>query len=136
MLEWTEQFATGHDTIDMQHRMLFNYINRLEGLLVITNPSVEECEFIIRLVGFMETYVDAHFRHEEQCMESYKCPVAAHNKDAHREFLAFFREFKERYSAEGFRPAVLAELHQSVDEWIRSHILQIDSQLRPCLKRP
>jgi len=32
MLQWSEQFETGHSLIDTQHKMLITYINRLEGI--------------------------------------------------------------------------------------------------------
>ena len=136
MLLWQEKFDTGHPTIDTQHKMLVTYINRLEGVLKTTNPNRQDCEFIISLVDFMESYVDSHFRFEEQCMDNYRCPAHQKNKLAHKEFLQFFRNFKERCSAEGFRPEILTELHQSTHDWILGHILQIDMQLKSCVKRP
>jgi hemerythrin-like metal-binding protein len=134
MLQWTEQIAVGHDVIDTQHRMLIDYINQLEGVKRTTNPNRKQCEFIITLVNFLESYVDAHFQMEEKCMESYKCPAHETNKSAHREFKAFFRHFKERYAAEGFRVEVLEQLHQSASSWIVEHIMTVDMQLKPCLK--
>ena len=133
MLIWSEKFATGHKTIDEQHKMLFENINRLEGMLVQTNPSREECDFMISLVNYLEDYVGAHFQLEEQCMESYRCPVHQQNKDAHQHFIAFFQKFKHRCEAEGFRMEILQLLHQSVHDWIVQHIMRIDVQLKPCI---
>ena len=135
MLLWQEKFETGHSTIDKQHKMLVSYINRLEGLLSTTNPNRQDCEFIISLVDFMESYVESHFRFEEQCMDSYRCPAHQINKLAHEEFLQFFRQFKERYEAEGFRQEILADLHQNTHGWVLGHILQIDLQLKDCINR-
>jgi len=136
MLLWQEKFETGHSTIDTQHKMLVTYINRLEGLLKTTNPNRQDCEFIISLVDFMESYVNSHFSFEEQCMERYRCPAHQKNKLAHHEFLQFFRHFKERYAAEGFRQEILTELHQNTHDWIVGHILQIDMQLKDCIPKP
>jgi hemerythrin-like metal-binding protein len=133
MLIWSEKFAIGHPTIDEQHRTLFDNINRLEGLLLQTNPSLEEVDFMLALVAFLETYVTDHFQLEEQCMESYRCPVHQQNKAAHKRFAAFFHRFRERCQAEGFRPELLNLLHQSVHDWIEQHIMRIDVQLKPCL---
>ena len=135
MLRWSEQFETGHALIDTQHKMLVNYINRLEGMSRTTNPNRQEVEFYVQLVNFMETYIDVHFKFEEECMESYRCPAHQKNKEAHRKFLVFFRQFKRHFEAEGCRPAVLLELHESCSNWIQQHIMQIDVQLKPCLSR-
>jgi hemerythrin len=135
MLLWSEKFETGHTLIDTQHKMLVSYINRLEGMSHNTNPNRQEVEFFVQLVGFMETYIDVHFKQEEECMNRYKCPAHQENKEAHRQFLVIFRKFKRHFEADGIRPAVLLELHEAGSAWIQQHILQIDMRLKPCLNR-
>ena len=83
----------------------------------------------------METYIDVHFKQEEECMESYRCPSHRENKAAHHEFLLFFRKFKRHFETEGVRPEVLLELHESCCTWVQQHIMQIDVQLKPCVSR-
>jgi hemerythrin len=134
MLLWSEQFATGHKTIDEQHRVLFENINRLEGLLVQTNPNRQECDFIIGLINYLENYAVEHFQVEEQCMESYRCPAHQHNQQAHRYFILSFRRLKEHCQSEGFRPEILKQLHQFAEDWIQQHIMRIDVQLKPCIR--
>ena len=68
-------------------------------------------------------------------MHRFKCPVHAENENAHRAFLEFFRNFKLRLEAEGYRPEVVQELHESCHLWIQQHILRIDVQLKPCLNQ-
>jgi len=133
MLRWSEQFETGHALVDTQHKMLITYINRLGGIARNTNPDRREAEFVLQLIGFMETYIDVHFKQEEACMDSYRCPAHQENKTAHRDFLIFFRQFKERFETEGIRPEVLLELHDSCSAWIQEHIMQIDVRLKPCI---
>ena len=135
MLRWSEQFETGHSLIDTQHKMLITYINRLEGMSRITNPTRQEVEFFLQLVSFMESYVDVHFKEEENCMHSYKCPAHEDNKEAHRKFLVFFRQFKRQFEIQGFCQKVIQELHDFCSTWIQGHILQIDMQIKPCLQR-
>lgn len=125
---------TGSSTLDLQHRTLINNINHLEDMLLTTNPTRAECEFVIHLVEFLERYADTHFNLEEDCMERYRCPVHKKNKEAHEQFRSFFKQFKERYQAEGFRREILLGLHKALSEWIEQHILQLDTQLRPCIK--
>jgi hemerythrin len=134
MVRWNEQFVTGSSKLDLQHRTLINNINHLEGMLITTNPTREECEFVIHLVEFLESYADTHFNLEEECMERYRCPAHKKNKEAHEQFRSFFKHFKERYNAEGFRREILLSLHKALSQWIEGHILQVDTQLRPCIK--
>lgn len=134
MLPWNEQFATGSPTIDSQHRMLISNINHLEGMLNNTNLNREECDFLIHLVDFLESYAESHFKFEEQCMERYRCPAHRQNKAAHEQFLTFLQQFKERYRTEGFRLEVLKSLHAALSLWLEDHILKVDTQLRACIK--
>jgi hemerythrin len=134
MVIWNEKFECGSPKIDLQHQMMINNINHLEGMLNNTNPSPEECSFLIHLVRFLETYAEVHFKFEEDCMERYRCPAYKENKEGHQQYRDFFLNFKRRYTAEGFRPEVLKDLHQGASAWIENHILQVDTQLRPCIK--
>jgi hemerythrin len=134
MVNWTERFATGSKVIDQQHRMLINNLNHLESMLTDTNPTREEGEFLIHLIDFLESYAVSHFQFEEECMERYRCPAHAKNKQAHEQFLAVIRQFKERGNREGLRPDILRSLHHTLSSWIEEHILRVDAQLRPCIK--
>jgi hemerythrin len=134
MVLWSEQFVIGSHAIDQQHRMLINNTNHLENMLADTNPTREEAEFLLHLVDFLESYAETHFRFEEGCMEQYRCPAHAQNKQAHEEFRKFFQEFKERCRAEGLHTDLLRHLHQELSTWIQAHILAVDAQLKPCLK--
>jgi hemerythrin len=134
MVIWSEKFECGSPRIDLQHRMLINNINHLEGMLTSTNPTPEELDFLIHLVNFLEAYAETHFTFEEQCMDSYRCPAHQQNKEQHQQYRDFFHNFKQRYTAEGFRPEVLKELHETASAWIENHILRVDRQLKPCLK--
>lgn len=130
MIAWTEQFATGFDKIDLQHRALINHVNHLEELLTTTNPTREECEFVIQLLDFLVNYAQTHFEAEEQCMARYRCPAHEKNKQAHEQFRMFSHQFKERYQAEGFRRETILCLHSTVSRWIEEHIRRVDAQLK------
>jgi hemerythrin len=134
MVNWTERFATGSKVIDQQHRMLINNLNHLESMLTGTNPTREEGEFLIHLIDFLESYAITHFEFEEQCMERYRCPAHAQNKQAHQQFLTLISQFKERCNQEGLRPEILRSLHHTLSSWIEDHIPHVDAQLRPCIK--
>lgn len=111
--------------------MLIANINHLEAMLTNTNPTRQEGEFLVHLVDFLQAYADAHFQLEEDCMEKHHCPACASNKLAHKQFLQFFQEFKQRSETEGFHLDLLRDLHQKLSLWIEDHILRVDTQLRP-----
>lgn len=134
MLVWNEDFATGLETIDKQHLMLIEHINRLEEMLMTSKPTQAEIEFAHTLVQFLESYASRHFQFEEHCMESYRCPAHAENKQAHGQFLQFFGRFKEKFNTDGYETEAFQELHRTISSWITGHILQIDTRLKSCVK--
>lgn len=131
MLVWSEQFATGSPLVDTQHRMLIDKINLLEQLLIGPPPPKAKCD---ELLSFLGSYVNTHFKFEEQCMERARCPAHAKNKEAHAAFLGVFGKFKERYLVEGPKPELLKSLQTAAADWIKQHILTVDIQLKACAK--
>jgi hemerythrin len=130
MIVWTRQFETGYLPIDLQHRMLIDNINHLEAQLTNHNPTREECEFLMHLVDFLQTYANAHFEMEEQCMECKRCPGQDQNRQAHESYRIIFRNYQKRSKSEGFNPKLIRELHEAASLWVQQHILKIDIQLR------
>ena len=133
MIQWTKEFETGSATLDQQHRLLIENINLLEELLHTTNPTKQESEFVFQLVDYLEAYANIHFTAEEKCMESYRCPVHAVNQQAHECFREFIHKYKRLCEIEGFKVELLRNLHEKMRAWIQEHILNIDTQLRPCI---
>jgi len=130
MLMWSDALATGSTLVDLQHQRLIENINALEAMLSGPPPPRETCD---QLVNFLEKYVNTHFKLEEICMESYRCPAHAQNQREHTEFLGVVTQFKERYRVEGPKPEVLRSLHHVASEWIVQHILRVDIQLKGCM---
>jgi len=135
IVRWTEQFTTGSPELDQQHQTLIEHINLLEAKLAISHPTRQDFESIISVVDFLEHYAAAHFIAEEQCMEAHRCPAHAKNKQAHADFLEFFRKFKEHNRAKGFSREIVEQLQAVTSRWIEGHILQVDTQLKACVKR-
>jgi hemerythrin len=133
MIFWTKEFETGSAKLDQQHRVLIDNINLLEEQLQNPKPTREETESTVRLVDYLEAYANIHFKGEEQCMESYRCPAHAKNQQEHERFRGFIRNYKRLCEMEGFKVELLRNLHEVIRLWISEHILKIDTQLRPCI---
>lgn len=133
MITWTEQFQTGSAALDQQHRLLIDNINLLGEQLQNPDRTKEELGFAIHLVDYLEAYANLHFKTEEKCMVSHRCPVHTQNQQEHERFREFIHAYKSRCEAEGFRVELLGNLHRAIRTWIEEHILKIDTQLRPCI---
>ena len=133
MILWTKQFETGSAKLDLQHRLLIDNINLLEEELQNPNPTREEAQFAVQLLDYLEAYANIHFNVKEKCMESYRCPAHAKNRQEHERFRDFIRNYKRLCELEGFKVELLKNLHEVIRSWIGEHILKIDTQLRPCI---
>jgi len=135
MIMWTKEFETGSAKLDRQHRLLIDNINLLKDLLDTPNASRQEAEFAVFLVEYLEAYANIHFKGEELCMESYRCPVHALNQQEHQRFRGFIHDYKRQCEVEGFRVELLRNLHETIRTWIMEHILKIDTQLKTCIQK-
>jgi hemerythrin-like metal-binding protein len=135
MIIWTTKFETGSAKLDQQHRLLIENINLMEEMIHTTNLTKGELQFMFNLVDYLGGYATFHFKGEEQCMESYRCPAHAENQQQHERFRGFIRDYKRLCEIEGFKVELLKNLHDVLSTWITEHILKIDTQLKPCIQR-
>lgn len=129
---WDESMSTGVPRLDKQHQMLIQKFNEFTEILDNATASREAAEDAL---DFLQFYASWHFKHEEDCMEQYHCPVAAANKQAHIEFLKQFGALYERWQNNTMDAATARETHTHLADWILKHILSIDTRLKPCVPK-
>lgn len=134
MIVWSESMSTGDRRLDVQHQMLIQKFNELTEIIA-SGDTAESRLAAADVLDFLQFYATWHFKQEEDCMERYQCPVAAVNQRAHREFLSMFGAFYTSWQ-EGNMDMVLAQqTHDHLANWIITHIVNIDTQLRPCVHK-
>lgn len=128
---WDESMRTGDETTDAQHRELICQMNLLLSAMAAGNASAQ----IDSMLNFLAGYTVAHFQHEEQCMETYRCPAAVANKTAHAQFLKKFGEYRSRLeAAANGQSAISIQLLRELSDWLVNHIRRVDAQMLPCVK--
>lgn len=118
--------ATGHETVDHQHRNLIDMINQLE-------EAVEQGrgrEGVDRLLNFLGDYAAKHFSMEEKLMTATHCPAAEKNREAHKAMFETYKKWRANYDQHGFDPKLVIELKNILSEWLVQHICKIDCTLR------
>jgi hemerythrin len=126
---WDESLATGSAGVDQQHRKLFAQMDSLTDAMKAGKGRQE----INAILDFLGQYVVRHFREEEKLMEDIACPAAALNKQAHKQLLATYGDFRKRFDAAGAGPALVLEMHNALSKWLVTHIKGVDAQLRGCV---
>ncbi len=128
-MRWSEQYATGVERLDEQHKMIFKMAEDFRASLDLGHGGTYGV-----LLDIMDSYCRRHFGFEERCMEEHRCPVAQGNKEAHTKFVKVLSGFRQRYERTGYDPVEARKLVDTVDRWLSEHICRIDVHLRQCVR--
>ncbi len=130
MFSWDESLTTGVPGIDMQHKMLIQACNELEGYIERGQGALS----VKKTLVFLQFYAEWHFGREEKYMEKYHCPVADANKQAHVRFVERFGELFDQYRESGASSVVAHQVHAELVNWLVHHIKGTDTQLAASVK--
>ncbi len=133
MLTWDESMTTGLPNLDAQHRELFERYNKLSEALKQGSGSGRTANG--ELLDFLQFYTEWHFEREEECMEQHRCPAAEANKKAHAQFIEMFGEFYDQWQESDTDMALVQQTYEELGNWIKKHIMGIDTQLLMCVKK-
>jgi len=129
-LEWKDEYNTGEDQVDKQHKILFGYLADLEDHM----ESGIDARYIGNLLDNVGLFTRSHFCYEEICMRRLKCPVAAKNKEQHGKLLDAYTHYRQRFELEGLSDDLVQGLHDFLQSWLVNHILKIDTHMKACIK--
>ncbi len=124
-MEWTAKLAVGVESIDMQHRELFERINKLMTAMQSKQGEAE----VRRLVAFLGDYVVSHFTGEERLMQQQAYPDFPAHKRIHDEFMRDLARLKGDLEKQGPSAAVIVQLNRRVGDWLIDHIGRTDRAL-------
>jgi hemerythrin len=129
-IAWDASMTTGVDSLDDQHRQLISWLNDLLSAMSMGRGRAE----IAGVLDQLGSYAVTHFGKEEACMAKYKCPVAAQNIAAHKDFVATFTSFREEFDRDGATAHLVVRVETELMRWLTTHIKRTDTQLAPCVK--
>lgn len=127
MLEWKDEYLTGIDLIDGQHKTLIAISNRLYSLLKSTFAK-DKYDDIVAILNELTDYTVFHFSAEEQLMEQIGYRRIISHKALHNEFIDKIRGVNLN-KIDDDQNSYLLELTDFVLSWISSHILKTDKQI-------
>jgi hemerythrin len=130
MITYDDSMSTRVPQIDAQHKMLFQKFNEFSDV-ISGNRSREAAG---DLLDFLQFYAAWHFGREEECMNEYKCPIAAKNKQAHAEFINTFSQFYEQWQTGNMTSDLVNKTYIELEEWLLYHVARMDTRLRMCVK--
>jgi methyl-accepting chemotaxis protein len=123
-IDWSDLLSIGIDSMDDEHKELFVRINALLSALV----SGSENYSIVELVGFINEYIEYHFRDEEKLLESYNYPELAEHKKLHAIYEKEFANIEQQLKEGKFDANLLIEIQDKVVNWLLNHIGKVDKK--------
>jgi len=123
---WSENFATGIEVIDEQHKQLISILNQLAGHLANRASSVK----LNQIFDELAEYADYHFTTEEGVWRKYlhdDARYAAH-ENTHKMFIDKVVLLKQE-EAQKPLDEVINDIVSFLSQWLAYHILDADKRM-------
>jgi hemerythrin len=127
LLTWGDKYSVGIETIDKQHKGLFDSLNDLHGAMMkgqgqtLTGPILQQ----------LVKYTRDHFSAEESMMVATKYPQLDQHRTKHRDFTKQVMDFVARF--ERGEATLTLDLMKFLRDWLTAHIQGEDSKYGPWL---
>lgn len=125
--EFTDEYLTGIDLIDAEHRALFVLIEEAYKF-IRSGDTVNSYDEMLKLLDDLKQYAMEHFRDEEEYMESINYDGLEAQRYAHESFV--YRMENINFSQLEKDPQrQLEELIEFLLKWLINHILNADKKI-------
>jgi len=125
-IEWKDDYATGINVIDGQHKRIIHYINQLGDAQNLNEPELIG-EVLLNLID----YTLSHFAFEESLMEDAAYDAANIHIKTHDAFRDKIAAYKKRHEA---GEDITNELYELLNIWLVNHIKDDDGSYVPVVK--
>lgn len=120
----TDDLFTNIQSVDEQHRELFDRLNRL--LFAVSDNPAEIPAFL----DYLQSYIEEHFHLEEELMRKHKYDDIESHRALHQGFKSTVNEIVQRYRSEEMSNETLVKhLEMEVGLWLVKHISKIDRKM-------
>ncbi|MGM9973232.1 MAG: bacteriohemerythrin [Clostridiaceae bacterium] len=124
MFFWKEEYNTGIDDIDKQHKELFRISSEAYKLLK-NDLRTDKYDNLIKIISDLRDYTIYHFNYEENRMAEKKCKGFFAHKLEHEAFKEKINSIDLK-SIDFRQDESITELLELVYNWITDHILNTD----------
>lgn len=129
MFEWKEDYATGIESIDIQHKQLFSMADELYDMVLDVEGTIQRPR-LLTLIKSFETYANNHFSDEEELLRNGEYPDLQGHLLEHRKFVSYMNEAHENIASSDKQQTV-NELIKFMTHWVFTHVLEADQQYVP-----
>ncbi|BCZ47960.1 bacteriohemerythrin [Clostridium gelidum] len=124
MYEFKEEYKTGIDFIDEQHKVLFGIADKTYNLLK-NDFTLDKYDKIVTLIGQLQDYTVFHFNAEEEYMNSINYKRMFTQKVEHDAFIKRIKDvdFKK---IDHNQDEYIINILQLLNDWLTGHIFEND----------
>lgn len=127
--EFTEEYLTGVDMIDNEHKHLFEIAERVNEMVKHWSEG-DAFDGVTHILNELKDYTEVHFASEEAYMRSINYSGYDAQKRAHDAFISRLQEIDLNLVEEDPRK-YMESLMEFLLGWLINHILHVDKQI-PC----
>ena len=131
-IEWSNDYATGIDVIDGQHKRIIEYINQLDDARLNQVENSDDRRVLREVLYNLVDYTLSHFTFEEALMDEVMYPAASIHKRTHEAFRNKILSMQQRFT-NGER--ICEELGQLLGNWLIAHIAEDDNSYVPYVRK-
>ena len=134
-VSWDKKFETGNQQIDYQHQRLFDLINQVSEVC-----ESGECDrdALNRVLDGLQEYTVTHFYQEEILMEERLYPDLEAHRAQHTAFTDKIVEMRKIINGTSVKEENMKNvlnLREFLTTWLSAHILKVDHEYVPYLKK-
>ena len=123
--DWDDQYSVGINSIDQQHKKLFELISHFYERIRQKETKLAISEVLKGLTG----YTEIHFSTEENYMKKYRYPLYERHQAKHAKFVEKVTDFQIRFQAGEL--VIPIEIANFLKDWLSDHVLQEDQRYAP-----
>ena len=120
LLRWSDSLSVGIVSIDDQHKVLIDLINKLFEQLQTGSAKVGVGEALDKLIAYTET----HFQYEEKLFARHDYAEQQEHQAIHRKLVDQVLEFQKQFQRG--EQDVSLELMEFLKDWLLNHIKKTD----------
>jgi len=132
MFKWSENYRTGIEAVDEQHRKLIEIGAKLEDMLY-AGDSLDYYDYIMETINELKDYADYHFTTEEKLMREHNYPELEEHRMEHIYFIKRIDKLAMQ-DIDSQQIGVISETLDFLARWLFSHILNSDMKYADYLK--
>ncbi len=117
ILEWSEKLMVGVESVDEDHKYLFEIIRELFDACFVDKRNDKISDLLIKVID----YTKYHFAREEALMQEIGSPMLEFQIEEHRDLINKVIKFSQ-YEGAGLNE----DFFRFMWNWLTYHILEVD----------